>query len=46
MKVESVLAPGVYRMDNGSYRVVARVGTVKQDHRQRRSGFRLARHSE
>src|SRR6266480_4739466 len=29
MKVESVIAPGIYRMDNGSYRVVARVGDRK-----------------
>jgi integrase len=29
MKVKSTLAPGVYRMDNGSYRVVARVGDRK-----------------
>jgi site-specific recombinase XerD len=27
MKVEKVLAPGIYRMENGSFRVVARVGT-------------------
>jgi hypothetical protein len=29
MKVESVIAPGIYRMDNGSFRVVARVGDRK-----------------
>src|SRR5688500_4701271 len=26
MKVESVVAPAIYRMDNGTFRVVARVG--------------------
>jgi hypothetical protein len=29
MKVQSVIAPGIYRMDNGSYRVVARVSDRK-----------------
>ena len=29
MKVKSVIAPGIYRMDNDSYRVVARVGDRK-----------------
>src|SRR5688572_23546278 len=29
MKVVKVLAPGIYEMENGSYRVVARVGDRK-----------------
>ena len=29
MKVQSVVAPGIYRMENGSFRVVARVGDRK-----------------
>ena len=39
MKVESVLAPGVYRMDNGSYRVVARVGDRKTGPRPKEKRF-------
>ena len=39
MKVESVLAPGIYRMDNGSYRVVARVGDRKTGPRPKEKRF-------
>lgn len=39
MKVEKVLAPGIYRMDNGSYRVVARVGDRKTGPRPKEKRF-------
>src|SRR5579864_154723 len=39
MKVQSVLAPGIYRMDNGSYRVVARVGDRKTGPRPKEKRF-------
>src|SRR5580704_8375775 len=39
MKVESVIAPGIYRMDNGSYRVVARVGDRKTGPRPKEKRF-------
>ena len=39
MKVESVIAPGIYRMDNGSFRVVARVGDRKTGPRPREKRF-------
>ena len=39
MKVESVLAPGIYRMDNGSYRAVARVGDRKTGPRPKEKRF-------
>jgi integrase len=39
MKVASVIAPGVYRMDNGSYRVVARVGDRKTGPRPKEKRF-------
>ena len=39
MKVESVIAPGIYRMDNGSFRVVARVGDRKTGPRPKEKRF-------
>src|SRR6266852_2603449 len=39
MKVHSVVAPGIYRMDNGSYRVVARVGDRKTGPRPKEKRF-------
>lgn len=39
MKVQSVIAPGIYRMDNGSYRVVARVGDRKTGPRPKEKRF-------
>jgi site-specific recombinase XerD len=39
MKVESVVAPGIYRMENGSYRVVARVGDRKTGPRPKEKRF-------
>jgi site-specific recombinase XerD len=39
MKVESVIAPGIYRMDNGTYRVVARVGDRKTGPRPKEKRF-------
>ena len=39
MKIESVLAPGIYRMDDGSHRVVARVGDRKTGPRPREKRF-------
>jgi site-specific recombinase XerD len=39
MRVKAVLAPGVYEMDNGSYRVVARVGDRKSGPRPREKRF-------
>lgn len=39
MKVKSVVAPGIYLMDNGSYRVVARVGDRKTGPRPKEKRF-------
>jgi site-specific recombinase XerD len=39
MKVEAVIAPGVYRMENGSFRVVARVGDRKTGPRPKEKRF-------
>ena len=39
MKVEKVVAPGIYRMDNGTYRVVARVGDRKNSPRPKEKRF-------
>ncbi len=39
MKVESVPAPGIYRMDNGSYRVIARVGDRRTGPRPKEKRF-------
>ena len=39
MKVESVIATGIYRMDNGSFRVVARVGDRKSGPRPKEKRF-------
>jgi hypothetical protein len=39
MKVESVIAPGIYRMDNGSFRVVSRVGDRKTGPRPKEKRF-------
>ena len=39
MKIESVIAQSIYRMDNGSYRVIARVGDRKTGQRQREKRF-------
>ena len=39
MKVESVLSPGIYRMDNGSYRVIARVGDRRTGPRPKEKRF-------
>lgn len=39
MKVEEVLAAGIYRMDNGSFRVVARVGDRKTGPRPKEKRF-------
>jgi site-specific recombinase XerD len=39
MKVESIVAPGIYRMDNGSFRVVARVGDRKTGPRPKEKRF-------
>ena len=39
MKVESVIAPAIYRMDNGSFRVVARVGDRKTGPRPKEKRF-------
>lgn len=39
MKVEKVIAPGIYRMDNGTYRVVARVGDRKSGPRPKEKRF-------
>ena len=39
MKVERVLAPGIYRMDNGSFRVVARVGDRRTGPRPKEKRF-------
>lgn len=39
MKVQSVVAPGIYRMDNGSFRVVARVGDRKTGPRPKEKRF-------
>src|SRR5688572_19798362 len=39
MKVESVVAPAIYRMDNGSFRVVARVGDRKTGPRPKEKRF-------
>src|SRR5438093_13250608 len=40
MKVQEVLAPGIYRMDNGTYRVVARVGDRKTGPRPKEKRFK------
>ena len=39
MKIESVSTPGIYRMDNGSYRVVARVGDRRTGPRPKEKRF-------
>ena len=39
MKVASVLAPGIYRMDNGTFRVIARVGDRKTGPRPKEKRF-------
>ena len=39
MKVREVVAPGIYRMDNGSHRVVARVGDRRTGPRPREKRF-------
>src|SRR5437762_844817 len=39
MKLQAVLAPGIYQMDNGSYRVVARVGDRKTGPRPKEKRF-------
>jgi site-specific recombinase XerD len=39
MKVNAVVAPGIYQMDNGSYRVVARVGDRKTGPRPKEKRF-------
>jgi len=39
MKIQSVIAPGVYRMENGSYRVMARVGDRKTGPRPKEKRF-------
>jgi integrase/recombinase XerD len=39
MKVAAVLAPGIYKMDNGSHRVVARVGDRKSGPRPKEKRF-------
>jgi integrase len=39
MKVERVIAPGIYRMENGSFRVVARVGDRKTGPRPKEKRF-------
>ena len=39
MKIESVPAPGIYRMDNGSYRVIARVGDRRTGPRPKEKRF-------
>jgi hypothetical protein len=39
MKVEKVIAPGIYRMENGSFRVVARVGDRKTGPRPKEKRF-------
>ena len=39
MKVASVVAPGIYKMDNGSHRVIARVGDRKTGPRQKEKRF-------
>lgn len=39
MKVDKVMAPGIYRMDNGSFRVVARVGDRKTGPRPKEKRF-------
>jgi hypothetical protein len=39
MKVESVLAPGIYGMDNGTFRVVARVGDRRTGPRPKEKRF-------
>src|SRR2546428_29814 len=39
MKVERVIGPGIYRMENGSFRVVARVGDRKTGPRPKEKRF-------
>ena len=39
MKVASVLAPSIYRMDNGSFRVIARVGNSRTGPRPKERRF-------
>src|SRR5438445_6926061 len=39
MRVQEVLAPGIYRMDNGTYRVVDRVGDRKRGPRPKEKRF-------
>src|SRR4051794_19135515 len=39
MKVDSAIASGVYRMDNGSFRVLARVGDRKTGPRPKEKRF-------
>jgi site-specific recombinase XerD len=39
MKVKSVVAPGIYQMENGSFRVVARVGDRKTGPRPKEKRF-------
>src|SRR5262245_63241153 len=39
MKVQEVIAPGIYKMDNGSHRVLARVGDRKDGPRPKERRF-------